>query len=485
MKDMAGIDKQHIKDLIAQGNRFEAMNIFLQCKFGKPENGNSGVVKIKREIADAAVPRVEKKNKDINKSYDNKDNSESDSDASEGGSESETSGASQVSSPAPRSEALVPEVELKEDENFDVDVETVDPLSEDFLPRPQVMDQSGPAHMMQPQHDMQASYGQMGGMTHFGGPNGLYGPYCGQMPQYEPRTDGTNSTPVWMDLSHQPHPHQHNLQQMHPNILQHQQQQLQQQQPHQQLQHQHQHQQQHQQQHQSPQEPQSPDYVPRIQREKESIPNELHKKTHQKFFRDQGRPYVSRATGKEVRGRAMGPPCNCKKKCWSKIEHGADEIFSSFWDMGNFDEQNVYLYGNISIKPVSRHYVKGSNRRTYTFTYWCKVRGKHVEVCKEMFMGVHGLQNSRGRIGNLMKQMKEGNLLPKPDQRGKHANRPNKYTEQSLRGARQHIEAFINRNMTLKKMYRDYYVPWCDENKIAPVSEDKYRRIYSEEYKVS
>ncbi|KAG0730012.1 hypothetical protein GWK47_029170 [Chionoecetes opilio] len=101
---------------------------------------------------------------------------------------------------------------------------------------------------------------------------------------------------------------------------------------------------------------------------------------------DQGRPYVSRATGKEIHGRAMGPPCNCKKKCWSKVEIGASEIFSAFWDMGNFDEQNVYLYGNISIKPVSRHYVKGSNRRTYTFTYWCKVRGKHVEVCKEMFM---------------------------------------------------------------------------------------------------
>ncbi|KAG0711757.1 hypothetical protein GWK47_019965 [Chionoecetes opilio] len=177
-----------------------------------------------------------------------------------------------------------------------------------------------------------------------------------------------------------------------------------------------------------------------VQRDKETVPNNLHKKTHQKYFRDQGRPYVSRATGKEIHGRAMGPPCNCKKKCWSKVEIGASEIFSAFWDMGNFDEQNVYLYGNISIKPVSRHYVKGSNRRTYTFTYWCKVRGKHVEVCKEMFMGVHGLQNSRGRIGNLMKQMKSGNLLPKPDQRGKHNNRPNKYSDQSLQAARRHIE---------------------------------------------
>ncbi|KAG7160536.1 hypothetical protein Hamer_G001817 [Homarus americanus] len=376
---MAGIDSQHIKDLIAKGNRFEAMNIFIQSKFGKPDNPETGI-KIKREVGEPILKS--KKSKGGDKASQSKDNSESETDGS--GSDSDSCGSSHASSSAPRSEALVPEVELKEDENLDVDIETVDPLSEALLPRPHLLDQPGPAHMGHPQQNMQA-------------------------------------------ISH----------------------------------------------------------IPRIQREKEPVPGDLHKKTHQKFFRDQGRPYISRATGKEIRGRAMGPPCNCKKRCWSKIELGADEIFSAFWDMGNFDEQNVYLYGNISIKPVSRHYVKGSNRRTYTFTYWCKVRGKHVEVCKEMFMGVHGLQNSRGRIGNLMKQMKDGNLLPKPDQRGKHSNRPNKYTEQSLQAARRHIEMYINRNMTLKKMYRDFYMPWCDENKIGAVSEDKYRRIYSEEYKVS
>ncbi|XP_042237169.1 uncharacterized protein LOC121876236 [Homarus americanus] len=463
---MAGIDSQHIKDLIAKGNRFEAMNIFIQSKFGKPDNPETGI-KIKREVGEPILKS--KKSKGGDKASQSKDNSESETDGS--GSDSDSCGSSHASSSAPRSEALVPEVELKEDENLDVDIETVDPLSEALLPRPHLLDQPGPAHMGHPQQNMQG-YGHMGGMPHYGGPpGGPYGPYCVQVPQYGPRGDGTHTSPVWLD----PNSQQHHQQQLQHQQLQH----------HQQHHHQQHQQQQHQQQHQHQEEERDDDYIPRIQREKEPVPGDLHKKTHQKFFRDQGRPYISRATGKEIRGRAMGPPCNCKKRCWSKIELGADEIFSAFWDMGNFDEQNVYLYGNISIKPVSRHYVKGSNRRTYTFTYWCKVRGKHVEVCKEMFMGVHGLQNSRGRIGNLMKQMKDGNLLPKPDQRGKHSNRPNKYTEQSLQAARRHIEMYINRNMTLKKMYRDFYMPWCDENKIGAVSEDKYRRIYSEEYKVS
>ncbi|XP_045610038.2 uncharacterized protein [Procambarus clarkii] len=473
---MAGVDAQHIKDLIAKGNRFEAMNMFIQSKFGKPDNTES-VVKIKREVGEPIIKS--KKNKAAEKASHSKDNSESESDGSEAGSDSESSGSSHASSSAPRSEALVPEVELKEDENLDVDIETVDPLTEAVLPRPHLLEQAGPAHMTQPQQNMQG-YGHIGGMTHYGAPpGGPYGPYCVQVPQYGPRGDGTQTSPIWLD----PNSQQHHQQLQHQQLQHHQQHQHHQHQQHQQQQQQLQQQQQQQEEQQRQQQENS--YVPRIQREREPVPNDLHKKTHQKFFRDQGRPYISRATGKEIRGRAMGAPCNCKKKCWSKIEHGADEIFSAFWDMGNFDEQNVYLYGNISIKPVSRHYVKGSNRRTYTFTYWCKVRGKHVEVCKEMFMGVHGLQNSRGRIGNLMKQMKDGNLLPKPDQRGKHANRPNKYTEQSLQAARRHIEMYINRNMTLKKMYRDFYMPWCDENKIVPVSEDKYRRIYSEEYKVS
>lgn len=467
---MADLDKQHIRDLIAQGNRFEAMNIFLQSKFGKPCAIESSV-KIKREAGEPSLKTKKGKESNQEKVSPANENSESNSESgSESGSDSESSTSSHTSSPAPGEMALVPEVELKEDENLDVDIETVDPLSEGLLPRPHMLDHGvAPPHMGQPQHNMQG-YNQMSGMGHYGAPpGGTYGPYCVQVPQYGPRADGTHTGSVWLDPStqqpHPLHPHHPQQQQQNPQHLQ-QQQHL--------LHHPTQQQQQ-----------ENADFTPRVQREKQPVPNDLHKKTHQKFFRDQGRPYISRATGKEIRGRAMGPPCNCKKKCWSKIEHGAEEIFSAFWDMGNFDEQNVYLYGNISIKPVSRHYVKGSNRRTYTFTYWCKIRGKHVEVCKEMFMGVHGLQNSRGRIGNLMKQMKDGNLLPKPDQRGKHANRPNKYTEQSLQGARQHIEMYINRNMTLKKMYRDFYVPWCEEHKLVPVSEDKYRRIYSEEYKVS
>lgn len=474
---MAELDKQYIKELIAKGNRFEAMNIFIQSKFGKPENSENGI-KIKREAGSEPVVKG-KKNKGLSQGSDGKDNSDSESEGSEGGSDSESSGSSHGSSTVPRSEALVPEVELKEDENLDVDIETVDPLAEVLLPRPHILEQAGPAHIPHQQHDIQG-YGTMGGMPHYGGqPGGPYGPYCAQIPQYGPRADGTQTSPVWLDPNtqqhhHHHHHHHHHQQIQHQNILQ-----PQQQQQHTQHIHHHQQHQQH------PPQPPEDDHIPRVQREKEAIPNNLHKKTHQKYFRDQGRPYVSRATGKEIKGRVMGQPCNCKKKCWSKIELGANEIFSAFWDMGNFDEQNVYLYGNISIKPVSRHYVKGSNRRTYTFTYWCKVRGKHVEVCKEMFMGVHGLQNSRGRIGNLMKQMKAGNLLPKPDQRGKHSNRPNKYSEQSLQAARRHIEMYINRNMTLKKMFRDFYVPWCEEHKIVPVSEDKYRRIYSEEYKVS
>lgn len=149
---MAELDKQYIRDLIAKGNRFEAMNIFIQSKFGKPENSEN-VVQIKREVASEPLVK-DKKSKEVSQGSDGKDNSESESEGSEGGSDTESSGSSHGSSTVPRSEALVPEVELKEDENLDVDIETVDPLAE-VLPRPDILEQAGPAHLTHQQHNMQ------------------------------------------------------------------------------------------------------------------------------------------------------------------------------------------------------------------------------------------------------------------------------------------------------------------------------------------
>lgn len=59
---MADLDKQHIRDLIAQGNRFEAMNIFLQSKFGKPCAIESSV-KIKREAGEPSLKTKKGKRK--------------------------------------------------------------------------------------------------------------------------------------------------------------------------------------------------------------------------------------------------------------------------------------------------------------------------------------------------------------------------------------------------------------------------------------
>lgn len=148
---MAELDKQYIKDLIAKGNRFEAMNIFIQSKFGKPDCSEN--VQIKREAANEPVVK-DKNNKGVGQTCDGKDNSESESEGSEGGSDTESSGSSHGSSAVPRSDALVPEVELKEDENLDVDIETVDPLAE-VLPRPHILEQAGSAHLTHQQHNMQ------------------------------------------------------------------------------------------------------------------------------------------------------------------------------------------------------------------------------------------------------------------------------------------------------------------------------------------
>lgn len=70
--------------------------------------------------------------------------------------------------------------------------------------------------------------------------------------------------------------------------------------------------------------------------------------------RNTGRMYISDKTGKSVAAKILGPRCMCKNKCWARIEEYKEEIFHSFWDLGDFNSQNNYLLSNIKMEPVQR-----------------------------------------------------------------------------------------------------------------------------------
>uniref|UniRef100_A0A6P7H074 Uncharacterized protein LOC114344494 n=1 Tax=Diabrotica virgifera virgifera TaxID=50390 RepID=A0A6P7H074_DIAVI len=93
--------------------------------------------------------------------------------------------------------------------------------------------------------------------------------------------------------------------------------------------------------------------------------------------------------------------------------------------MNSFDTQNAYLQGCMRYKNVIRKKTKALvSKRSQTIEYKLKSQGKDVKVCKIAFLSIHGLQKNRGRVENLVKQLKTGSNTPKSDLRGRHSNHP-------------------------------------------------------------
>lgn len=233
--------------------------------------------------------------------------------------------------------------------------------------------------------------------------------------------------------------------------------------------------------------------------------NIIHRKKYKSVMkRNLGHSYIS-SRGKNIDARVFGAPCSCKKRCRTKLNGTEKSIFDSFWNLGNYEKQNTYLFGSVKSIPKKRSYKKKTKRqessRKVTFIYTVKVNGVDTEICKKEFLAVHGLQHSQKRLRNICRQISAGRSTSKPDERGKHHNRPNKLSIEQVHSVHDHIKAFpkyvshysrqnnpnrvyLNHDINISILYKDFYVTWCKEQAILPVKEDRYRRIFCTEYNI-
>ncbi|XP_069670818.1 uncharacterized protein [Periplaneta americana] len=216
----------------------------------------------------------------------------------------------------------------------------------------------------------------------------------------------------------------------------------------------------------------------------------------------EGQWYTSDTTNELVSGRTVGPPCTCKRNCRSQLQGTEESIFNSFWNLKEYDIQNQYLFSCLRGVPKKRSYPKKtkkqSSSRRLSVTYHVKVNSVDIQICKTEFLAVHGLQNSRGRIYNIIKQIANGNSVAKPDGRGKHK----KLSPQQIQSVHDHIASiprytshcsrennpgrtYFDCNLNISKLYREKYVPWCKYQQLIPVSEDRYRRIFCTDYNIA
>ncbi|CAH0558686.1 unnamed protein product [Brassicogethes aeneus] len=231
---------------------------------------------------------------------------------------------------------------------------------------------------------------------------------------------------------------------------------------------------------------------------------ECRKKQKAKTKRNLGYSYES-SRGKNVIDRKIGSPCKCKRKCRELLHGREGHIFNTFWDLGTYKEQNMYIFGSIKAIPKKRSYKKKTKRqessRKVTYQYFVKVDGVDIQLCKQEYLSVHGLQKSSKRVRLICSQIAEGRTVPKSDERGKHHNRANRIPLEQVQSVHDHIKAFpkyvshysrkknpnriyLNHDISISGLYKDFYLDWCKERNIMPVREDRYRRIFCNEYNI-
>ena len=101
---------------------------------------------------------------------------------------------------------------------------------------------------------------------------------------------------------------------------------------------------------------------------------ELWKKNVAKSKRARGESYISPSTGNVVASAKPGPPCKCKRKCYTKFsDDEKTKIFSLFWELGDKAVQDAYLHGLIRVKKVGRRRPRteceSSSPREATYVY--------------------------------------------------------------------------------------------------------------------
>lgn len=199
-----------------------------------------------------------------------------------------------------------------------------------------------------------------------------------------------------------------------------------------------------------------------------------------------------------------GPDCKCSRhKCFTIInDDDRRRLICNFNNMQNYDEQNVYLAELIEIRPVARRRPRKAQDETdlHVSSYRYKVRifreDKTIEVqtCYKAFLSLHGIT---GRRIQFIQTSLQTSGQVKKDGRGKHSNRPNKFSESTLSKIDAHIQSlkyrqshynlhdskifYLPKDLNIKKLH-DMYLELNSEH---PVSYETYRKIFQTKYNIS
>ena len=95
--------------------------------------------------------------------------------------------------------------------------------------------------------------------------------------------------------------------------------------------------------------------------------------------------------------KKVGNDCLCKLRCFEKVgRENIDIIFTEFYKIGdNYTAKSGYLMNNIRDRPVKRRRQTDANKVSRTqWSYYVKHIAEY-EVCRNAFMAIHAISNSK------------------------------------------------------------------------------------------
>ncbi|CAL4124396.1 unnamed protein product [Meganyctiphanes norvegica] len=223
-------------------------------------------------------------------------------------------------------------------------------------------------------------------------------------------------------------------------------------------------------------------------------------KTIAKKKRNLGQSYTSYNTKIEVPARKVGKPCS--DGCFDKVDRETiSDIFSHFWNIGNYDDQNSYLQSLICEKEPKRRRKKvGESRRPVNYEYHVKVQHKNVKVCRSAFASIHGLGMGKMKL-LLKKRTLSPSGTPLLDKRGRMPSpraiggRKLELVHEFIQGllvtASHYTDAstpdrcYLDGVRSITELYKKY-INWLDKNhnQEYKVSNQFWSKVFNRDYKI-
>lgn len=159
--------------------------------------------------------------------------------------------------------------------------------------------------------------------------------------------------------------------------------------------------------------------------------------------------------------------------------------------MGNFNVQNTYQGAWGGGAPIKHRYCENP-AQSYNFLFKIKMNGEFLRVCKKSFLSVHGLQNSRSRINDIIKGIKSNNNLYflinveniRQDKKNfDHIKSIPRYMSHYSRRQNPNKD-YLDCDITIRVLYLEYYKEFYEKRSLLQLNEDKYKYIFCEEFNI-